>query len=69
MGYIVAVLPIVGLIVKVAWTGLSSVEIYEPFAAFLAAGFIAVFVTVAREMFSMYADFVDSTIEHHSRRT
>jgi len=68
LGYIVAALPVIGLSVKLLWFGLSSIELFEPFAAVFAAAFIAVLVTVIREMFSMYADFVDSTIEYHSKR-
>lgn len=67
VGYFIAVLPILGLLYRVLWTGLSSVQVYEPFAVLFATAVIGVFVTVMREMFSMYADFVDSTIEHHSR--
>lgn len=69
LGYIVAALPILGLIIKVMWTGLSSMAVYEPFAVLFVAAVIGVFVTVLREMFSMYADFVDSTLEHHSRKS
>jgi hypothetical protein len=67
LGYITAALPIIGLTIKVIWFGLSSLEIFEPFAALFATAFIAVFVTVLREMFSMYGDFVDSTLDYHSR--
>ena len=66
-GYLIAAAPILGLFFKIVWRGLSSVEIYEPFGAIIAGVFIMVFVTVLREMFSMYADFVDSTIDYHSR--
>jgi hypothetical protein len=67
LGYILAALPVVALIGKVLWLGLSSVEIVEPFAAIIGAGLIAAFVTLFREVMSMYGDLVDSTIEHHSR--
>ena len=67
LGYVVAALPLVAFVIRVLWFGLGSVLIYEPFAAVFAAGLIAALVTVLREMFSMYADFVDSTLEHHSK--
>lgn len=67
LGYVVAALPLIAFVVRVIWSGLGSVLIYEPFAAFFVAGLIAALVTVFREMFSMYADFVDSTLEHHSK--
>lgn len=67
IGYITAGLPIVALVVRVMWNGLSSMAVYEPFAVLFGAAVIGVFVTVLREMFSMYADFVDSTLEHHSK--
>lgn len=68
LGYLLMALPIVGLGLKIVWTGLSSVEAIEVFGALFAATFLGVFVTVTREMFSMYADFVDSTLAHHSKR-
>ena len=69
MGYIVAALPVLGLFGKVIWFGISSIQVFEPFAALFASVFIGVFITVIREMFSMYADFVDSTLDHHSRNS
>lgn len=69
LGYIIAGLPVLALLVKVLWTGMSSVAIYEPFAALFAAVLIGVFVTVVREIFSMYADLVDSTLDKHSKGT
>jgi hypothetical protein len=69
LGYVLTALPIIGLVLKIVWTGLSSVEAIEVFGALFAAAFLGVFVTVSREMFSMYADFVDSTLAHHSKRS
>lgn len=68
LGYLVTALPIIALVLKVVWTGLSSVAPVEVFGALFASAFLGVFVTVAREMFSMYADLVDSTLAHHSKR-
>jgi hypothetical protein len=68
LGYVIACLPVLALFFKLFWTGMSSIEVYEPFAAFFAALVIGVFVTVIREIASMYADLVDSTLDHHSRR-
>jgi hypothetical protein len=68
LGYIAAASPVILFLAKIIWFGLSSVESYEPFAVIIGAGMVAVFVTVAREMFSMYADFVDSTLNHHAAR-
>jgi hypothetical protein len=68
LGYLVTALPIIGLVLKIVWTGLSSVIPIEVFGAFFASAFLGVLVTVAREMFSMYADLVDSTLAHHSKR-
>lgn len=68
LGYIAAAAPVVVFLAKIIWFGLSSVESYEPFAVILASGMVAVFVTVTREMFSMYADFVDSTLDDHASR-
>jgi hypothetical protein len=67
IGYVGAVAPIVVLILRVAWNGLRSVEAYEPFAAVLGSALAAVFVTVMKEVASMFADFVDSTLMHHSK--
>lgn len=69
LGYVSALLPVVVVVWKVIWTGLSSISPYESIGAVFAAAFIGVLVTVSREMFSMYADFVDSTLDHHSRRS
>lgn len=68
LGYVVAAAPVLLFLAKIIWSGLSSVEVYEPFAVIIASGMVAVFVTVAREMFSMYADFVDSTLDDHAGR-
>lgn len=68
LGYVAAAAPVIFFLGKIIWFGLSSVESYEPFAVIIASGLVAVFVTVAREMFSMYADFVDSTLDHHASR-
>lgn len=67
LGYVAAFMPIGLIVFKVVWTGLSSISPYEVIGAVFAAAFIGVLVTVSREMFSMYADFVDSTLDHHSR--
>lgn len=69
LGYVLAAIPIFGLVIKVFWTGISSVQVYEPFAVILGSALIAAFVTVLREVFSMYADFVDSTLDFHARAT
>lgn len=68
LGYIAAAAPVLFFLAKIVWFGLSSVQPYEPFAVIIGSGMVAVFVTVAREMFSMYADFVDSTLNHHAAR-
>jgi hypothetical protein len=67
LGYILACLPVLALLFKVVWTGMSSIAVYEPFAALFAAILIGVFVTVIREIASMYADLVDSTLDTHSK--
>jgi hypothetical protein len=69
LGYVGAALPIVALVGKVLWLGLSSVEVIEPIGAVIGSGLIAAFVTLFREIFSMYGDLVDSTIDHHYRES
>jgi hypothetical protein len=67
IGYMASAAPLVALGMQVVWNGLSSVEIWQPFAAIVTSGLSGVFVTVLREVASMYADIVDSTVAFHSK--
>jgi hypothetical protein len=67
LGYVVAAAPIVGLVLQILWFGLGSIGILQPLAAVAASVLVIVIVTVAREVASMYADFVDSTLAEHAR--
>jgi hypothetical protein len=67
VGYMVAAAPIVVYLGRIAWLGLSSFELYDPVASAVLSGLLAIFVTVLREVASMFADLVDSTLDHHAR--
>jgi hypothetical protein len=67
VGYMFAAAPIVVSLGRIAWLGLSSLEVYEPVASAVLSGLLAILVTVLREVASMFADLVDSTLDHHAR--
>jgi hypothetical protein len=67
LGYVAAAIPLVALTVRVIWFGLSSITILQPVAAVIGSVLLVVIVTVAREVASMFADFVDSTLMRHAK--
>ena len=67
VGYMSAAAPIVVYLGRIAWLGLSSFELYEPVGSAVLSGLLAILVTVLREVASMFADLVDSTLDHHAR--
>ena len=67
VGYMTAAAPVVVYCARIIWFGLSSFEPYELVAAAVASGLLAILVTVLREVASMFADLVDSTLDHHAR--
>jgi len=67
VGYMTAAAPILGYLGRIAWLGLSSFEFYELLAVAVVSGLVAILVTVLREVASMFADLVDSTLDHHAR--
>ena len=67
VGYMTAAAPLLIYGARIVWLGLSSFEPYELVAAAVASGLLAILVTVLREVASMFADLVDSTLDHHAR--
>lgn len=67
LGYVAAAIPLVALAVRVLWFGLGSITIVQPVAAVVGSVLLVVVVTVAREVASMFADFVDSTLMRHAK--
>ncbi|MEI8368137.1 MAG: DUF4339 domain-containing protein [Planctomycetia bacterium] len=67
VGYMTAAAPVFIYGARIIWFGLSSFEPYELVGAAVASGLLAILVTVLREVASMFADLVDSTLDHHAR--
>jgi hypothetical protein len=67
VGYMTAAAPVLVYCARIIWFGLSSFEPYELVAAAVLSGLLAILVTVLREVASMFADLVDSTLDHHAR--